>query len=63
MAGLAGADPYRLLQGQDEYLAVADLPGLPGSPDRFDHLLDGGFIDSQFELHFGDKLTVYSAPR
>ena len=38
--GLAGADAHGLIDRRDEDLAVADLAGLGGVGDGFDHLVD-----------------------
>src|SRR5947199_305613 len=35
--GLAGSDPERVLERHDEDFSIADLPGLGGRADGFDH--------------------------
>ena len=53
LAAFAGADADAFLQRHDENLAVADLPGLPGSGSMDDGLnrrVDEGVVDRDFGL-------------
>src|SRR5690606_2524299 len=49
--GLAGADAHGLFQIEDENLAIADLPGVRGFLDRFDHGLEHRIRDRRLELY------------
>src|SRR5690554_1104192 len=51
--GLAGADAYRLLQVDDEDLAVADLAGVGGLDDGLDGALDQIVVQGHVDLHLG----------
>src|SRR6202012_5043261 len=60
--GLAGADANRMVEVDDEDLAVADLSGLGRRGDRFDGLVDllGG--DRDLDLDLGQEAhRVFSA--
>src|SRR5438105_56745 len=53
--GLAGADANRMVEVDDEDLAVADLAGLGGRGDRVDGLVDLIGIDGDFDLDLGQE--------
>ena len=63
VARLAGAHAHRLLDVEDEDLAVADLAGPGGGGERLDHLRRRRVGDDELELDLGTKFTTYSAPR
>src|SRR6202041_476380 len=53
--GLAGADANRMVEVDDEDLAVADLPGFRGRGDGFDGLVDLVRGDSDLDLDLGQE--------
>src|SRR5215813_11928381 len=54
--GLAGADADRVADVGDEDLSVADLPGLGGSRDRIDHLVDAIGRHRHLDLHLRQEV-------
>ena len=54
---LARPDPDRILNRQNEDLAVADFPGVRGFPDRLDHVLHGFVSDNDLQLALGDEVN------
>src|ERR1043166_4144060 len=54
--GLAGADAQRVLDVDDEDLAVADLPGLCRGGDRLDHAVGAIVRDHDFDLDLGQEV-------
>src|ERR1700746_535818 len=60
--GLAGADANRMVEVDDEDLAVADLSGLGSRRDRIDRLVDLVRGDSDLDLDLGQEAhRVFSA--
>src|SRR5882724_5758977 len=57
-AGLAGADAYRLLEPEDEDIAVADLPGPGDVGDRLDHLVADRVLDGELDLGLRDEVDA-----
>jgi hypothetical protein len=60
---IAGADANRMLEVDDEDLAVADPAGSRHRGDGFDAASTKPELTATSTLIFGRKLTVYSAPR
>src|SRR6185437_12311600 len=59
---LAGANADRMVEVDDEDLAVADLAGLGGRGDGIDGLVDGVRSDGDFDLDLGQEAHgVFSA--
>src|SRR6478735_9883225 len=56
VVGLARTDTNDTVDIGDEDLAVADLAGLGGLQDGFDHLIDEITADSYFNLGFRDEV-------
>jgi hypothetical protein len=50
LSTLAGADSNRVLQRDDEDLAVADFPCVRGLPNRLNHFFPLVRLDSNFDL-------------
>ena len=44
-----------MLEGEHEYLAVADLAGLAGGLDRLDDTVNNRPVDSDFKFHFWNE--------
>ena len=62
-AGLAGSNSHRVLNIEDENLAVADFAGGGRGLDGLDGLGRGGVLDNRLELHLGHEIhLVLSAP-
>jgi hypothetical protein len=55
-AGLAGADADDLFEFEHENLAIADLAGVRGFLDRFDHLVEQFGLDGGFDLDLGQEI-------
>ena len=53
--GFAGADAHRMVEVDDEDLAVTDLAGLCGTGDGFDGLVDLRRGDSDLDLDLGQE--------
>src|SRR6185437_2527241 len=53
--GLAGANADRMVEVDDEDLAVADLAGLGSRGDGIDGLVDGFGSDGDFDLDLGQE--------
>jgi len=51
--GFTGTDTHDLLQVEYENLAVADLAGTSRFFDGFDHLIEQGIVDGDFEFDLG----------
>src|SRR5688572_12504669 len=51
LSTLAGANPHRFVDRQDENLAVADATGLRALLDRVDHFFDERVRHDDLELH------------
>jgi len=60
---LTRADAHRMVEVDDEDLAVADLAGLGSGGDGVDGLVDLIRGPATSILILGMKLTAYSAPR
>src|SRR5689334_8274446 len=55
-AGFAGADAHRLIQAEDENLAVTDLPGVSGLGDGFERALQQRVVDGDLDLHLRQEV-------
>src|SRR4051812_15582956 len=55
-AAFAGADPHRLLDRQDEDLAVADLVGFRGLLDCLHGARAEGIVDHHLDFDLGQKV-------
>src|SRR6187401_2775086 len=54
--GLAGTDAQRVIDIDDEDLAVADLAGLGGGRDGLDHLVGAVRRDHDLDLDLGQEV-------
>src|ERR1043166_5828860 len=54
--GLTGADAHHVIDVQHENLAVADLAGLRGRRDGFDHFVGAVARDRDFDLELGQEV-------
>src|SRR3982750_3993128 len=56
VAAVAGADADRLLDRNDENLAVADASGARGILDRLNDIVDEAVLDHHLDLHLGQEV-------
>src|SRR5690606_31539162 len=62
LVALAGADTKRGLDGDHEYLAIANAAGLRGGRDRLDNALRHIVVDDNLKLHLGQEIDdIFSA--
>src|SRR5919202_573697 len=62
VAGLAGADADRLLDGRHENLAVPDAPGLGRAADGLDGPIDHLVREDDLDLHLGQEIDHIFGP-
>src|SRR6185295_9276600 len=62
LVALAGADPYRVLEGNDEDLAVADFAGPRPLAERVDGRLDEVVGDGDLEAHLLREAHLHRRP-
>src|SRR5215510_9877960 len=60
---LAGADAYRFIDREDEYLSVAEFARAGGLDNRVDSVLDDLVVEDDFNLQFRHEFNlVFAAP-